>query len=228
MRTHAKRASRAVGRTALLLFAASTVPARLPAQVAGDGPAVVTREEAYLDSATPVKNKPRSWPVPTGVYRVLLVYFATPPAERPDFWTVAEWALSRWSGVAGLPVRFEQTTNVESADIRFRWIEAFDDGRSGSTDWHVDADGILDTVTVTLPVRHADSFPMSAEFLRLVALHEVGHALGLPHSEDPGDVMHPGNRNSALSPRDIRTVRWLYGVAPRDAPGGPARADESS
>jgi predicted Zn-dependent protease len=51
---------------------------------------------------------------------------------------------------------------------------------------------------------------MSNEFIRLVALHEVGHVVGLPHSENPADTMHPGNRNLELSQRDIRSVRTLY------------------
>lgn len=45
-----------------------------------------------------------------------------------------------------------------------------------------------------------------------VALHEAGHALGLGHSDKPGDVMYPYYRSGmALSARDIGAVQSLYG-----------------
>lgn len=51
-----------------------------------------------------------------------------------------------------------------------------------------------------------------------VALHEIGHALGLGHSDRPGSVMYPYYRKSAaLAADDIAAIRELY--AARD--GGP-------
>lgn len=45
-----------------------------------------------------------------------------------------------------------------------------------------------------------------------VVLHETGHALGLQHSDQPGDVMYPYyRRGMQLSANDIRAVRALYG-----------------
>ncbi|MDE3198523.1 MAG: matrixin family metalloprotease, partial [Acidobacteriota bacterium] len=45
-----------------------------------------------------------------------------------------------------------------------------------------------------------------------VALHEAGHALGLGHSDKPGDVMYPYyRRGMSLSVNDIGAVQALYG-----------------
>jgi hypothetical protein len=65
-----------------------------------------------------------------------------------------------------------------------------------------------------------------------VALHETGHALGLGHSDVPGDVMYPYYRiHTGLMPNDIAAVQELYaanvassssvGPAPDPAPTSP-------
>ncbi len=46
--------------------------------------------------------------------------------------------------------------------------------------------------------------------IRLTAAHEMGHALGLPHSDAPRDVMYPTNAATSMSAQDYRSVEVLY------------------
>jgi hypothetical protein len=172
---------------------------------------VVPPAEAYLgESDGTLESVVWRWQIGDDGPRTLWVHLLAPPPERPGFWDETVRAMEAWNSVGGVPLKFRQTVHARSADVEFRWIRRFDAQQAGTTDRETDGDGWLSTAVVTLATEHEQGILMSDEFLRLVALHELGHVLGLPHSGDPNDVMHPGNRNSSLSDRDIRSVRRLY------------------
>ena len=55
---------------------------------------------------------------------------------------------------------------------------------------------------------------VNAETLYAVALHEIGHLLGLVHSDEPSDLMYPVTTASDLTARDRRSARLLYALPP--------------
>ena len=186
-------------------------PAAAAAQAEYSGPAVVRPADTYLSTpaghSEPVFHR---WHTNEDGERTIWVHFTDPPAGRPGFWSETVRALEVWNAVGGVPLVFRQTGHAQAADVEFRWIRRFGAHQAGTTDWETDGEGWLSSAVVTLATEHEDGTPMSDEFLRLVAVHEVGHVIGLPHSDDPRNVMHPGNRNLSLSDHDIWSARQLY------------------
>jgi predicted Zn-dependent protease len=132
---------------------------------------------------------------------------------QPAFLEAVRNAFERWQE-AGVPVRFSVGDDSAAAEVTFRWKVQFDIDRTGQTDLTWDQDGRILSSVVTLATFDPHGHPLSPDDVRVVAIHEVGHLLGLDHSSDSTDIMFASTRVRDLSPRDIRTARMLYQLAP--------------
>ena len=143
------------------------------------------------------------------------VWFAPTHAAnfKPSFLDAIRGAFGEWVH-AGVPVRFDFDGDSTNAEVTVKWRIQFEIERTGQTDVTWDENGQIQSVVVTLATFDPKGRPMEPEDIRVVATHEVGHVLGLDHSNDSTDIMYPTAKVRELSDRDARTVLLLYLLTP--------------
>jgi hypothetical protein len=147
--------------------------------------------------------------------RPVRVYLSPGTVEnyQPAFLGAIRSAFERWMQ-AGVPVGFDANSDSARAEVVFQWTLRFPIERTGQTNLTWDEEGRIQSGVVTIATEDPKGQPLTPDDVRVVALHEIGHLLGLDHSPDSSDVMYASTRVRDLSPRDIRTAVLLYQLAP--------------
>jgi hypothetical protein len=129
----------------------------------------------------------------------------------------ARAAFSDWAGT-GIPVEFVFVRDSAHADVHVMWVERFVEPVSGKTLWARDGRWWMVDANILLATHHSGGDKLDASAIRALALHEVGHLLGLDHTADASNIMTPRVRVRELSDADRATARLLYSLPP-----GPVR-----
>ncbi|MDF1505226.1 matrixin family metalloprotease [Roseisolibacter sp. H3M3-2] len=143
--------------------------------------------------------------------RVWIGNGAGKPGWQDEYREQVRQAFESWEN-SGIPVRFDFVPDSATADVHVTWIDRFTDPISGKTLWSRDDRWWIVDADITLALHHRDGDPLDAAQTRAIALHEIGHLLGLDHTGDAANIMAPKVRVRDLSTADRATVRLLYSV----------------
>ncbi|MCC6316984.1 MAG: matrixin family metalloprotease [Gemmatimonadaceae bacterium] len=140
------------------------------------------------------------------------------PVARIRNWSPTSLQLVRdafleW-GETGVPINFTFVLDSASANVHVTWVDRFREPISGKTLWTHDERWYILEANVTIAVHHQGGDALDRAATRAIALHEVGHLLGLDHASDSTSIMAPRVRVKELSPADRATVQLLYSLPP--------------
>jgi hypothetical protein len=153
------------------------------------------------------------------------------PADIPSY---VERAMRSWSNAAGGRFRLDKAATRDRAAVRVRFTTAA--GVYGETRPRVDQrTGLIVDADVAITADVEGDALTRRIVVYLTALHELGHALGLPHTDDFGTIMYRFRRPddgeryfgayrkrlrsaddigsplaTGLSPEDVRALVQLY------------------
>jgi hypothetical protein len=122
-------------------------------------------------------------------------------------------AFEEWMST-GIPLSFTFAEDSAHADVHVTWIDRFDEQISGKTLWAHDDDWWIVEANIVLAVHHRGGEPLDGSAVRAIALHEIGHLIGLDHTSDTANIMTPKVRVKELSDADRATARLLYTLPP--------------
>jgi len=122
-------------------------------------------------------------------------------------------AFDQWSNL-GIPVKFTFVRDSTDADVHVSWIDHFDSPISGKTIWARDSKWWIVTANITLALHHNAGELLDPKAIHAIALHEVGHLLGLDHTADTANIMTARVRVRDLSEADRNTMKLLYSLPP--------------
>lgn len=129
---------------------------------------------------------------------------SVPPHYSPTYYTQVQKALNYWTGGGNGKLAYNPVFEIvdsEKADIRIRWAENLQKdqgvphGVAGDTIPFI-VNGRFIRVDITLGVGYSqwgEWVPYSDTAMLAITKHELGHALGLNHSNDKQDIMYPTN-----------------------------------
>jgi hypothetical protein len=139
----------------------------------------------------------------------------------PDFRDRARDAFYTWAA-SGVPMRFLFVDDSSQAEVHVVWVDRFNDSAAGKTFWARDTNWWIVGADIQIALHRPTGEAYDQQMIRTIALHEVGHLIGLDHSPNPDDIMSPRVHVMSLSAADLRTAALIYKLPPGPVAKPPA------
>ena len=145
--------------------------------------------------------------------RIWVQTATTVPGWDPAYPDRVREAFDTWA-LTGVPIKFTYVRDSADADVIVVWVDRFDAAITGRTLWSRDRNWWITSGNITLALHHTGGEVLDQQAIHAIALHEVGHLLGLDHCADTANIMTPKVRVRQLSDADRATMKLLYSLPP--------------
>lgn len=158
------------------------------------------------------------WPIKRFPLRIYIASADSLKSYRPEYEEAVRQSIDDWDKATLGQIGLKIVDSADDADITVNFVDDLHApalrAEAGKAQLHGNMDGVDNASVQLLTISPFPDQLMTKDFMRMIAVHEIGHALGLTgHSPYEEDVMFPALSNQrGITSRDVATLYKLYEI----------------